>query len=315
MKRKQGPGHGVHLRPRKVAVALAVVGGVVLSGCSAPGSNQPASNHQPTVLATFTVLADIARNIAGEHLRVESLTKQGAEIHEYEPTPSDVKKAQDADLILANGMGLEGWLSQFTASSKAQTVTLSQGVEPISIADGQAQGQQNPHAWMSPSNAEIYVDNTVRALTELDPQHAQDFETNATRYKRELREIQQELRGSLVDLPEGHKTLVTCEGAFSYLAQDAGLSEDYLWAVNSDAQVSARTTAEVIDRVREKRVPAVFCESTVNDSAMRQVVSDTGASFGGALYVDSLSDEGGDVPTYLDLLRYDVRLIAEGLTK
>lgn len=315
MKNKQGPGHGVHLRPRKVAVALAMVGGVVLSGCSAPDNTQLGSNHQPTVLATFTVLADIARNIAGEHLRVESLTKQGAEIHEYEPTPSDVKKAQDADLILANGMGLEGWLSQFTASSKAQTVTLSQGVEPISIADGQARGQQNPHAWMSPSNAEIYVDNTVRALTELDPQHAQDFETNAAQYKRELREIQKELQGSLADLPEGHKTLVTCEGAFNYLAQDAGLGEDYLWAVNSDAQVSARTTAEVIDRVKEKQVPAVFCESTVNDSAMRQVVSDTGASFGGALYVDSLSDEGGDVPTYLDLLRYDVRLIAEGLTK
>lgn len=291
---------------------LTVAAALALTGCGSNGTS--AQEEKPTVFTTFTVLADMAQNVAGDHLTVESLTKPGAEIHEYEPTPSDVSKAHDADLILNNGLGLEAWFEQFTQDTDAKTVTVSDGVDVINIEDGEAAGTPNPHAWMSPENAQIYVDNIADAFAELDPEHADDYRANAEAYSAELEKIGTELKDELGTLPQNHRALVTCEGAFSYLAEDAGLTEKYLWAVNSDAQVSAGHITEISDYVSQNEVPAVFCESTVSDSTMQQIVSETDTEFGGKLYVDSLSEEGGDVPTYLDLLRYDANTISNALT-
>lgn len=298
---------------RAIAVLAALTLALpLLSACSTPRSG--VGSGKPVVLTTFTVIADMARQVAGEHLEVRSITKPGAEIHDYEPTPEDIKAAAGADLILNNGLGLERWSEQFTASSQARTVTLSQDVEPISIASDAYAGQPNPHAWMSPTNAQSYVDVMVGAFSELDPDHASDFQANGEAYKAELQAVKDDMVATISGLPQSQRVLVTCEGAFSYLAADAGLSEGYLWPVNAENEGTPQQVAVTVELVRSSQVPAVFCESTVNDKAMRQVASETGAAFGGTLYVDSLTDADGDAPTYLDLIRYDAATITAALT-
>jgi manganese transport system substrate-binding protein len=283
---------------------------VSLAGCGTTGQ---AERERPLVLTTFTVIADIARNVAGEHLDVESITKVGAEIHGYEPTPGDLRRAAGADLIVDNGLGLEAWFDQFLQDVDAPRVTVSAGVDPIDIAADAYAGRPNPHAWMSPLNVEIYVDNLVAAFSELDPAHADDYAANGEAYAAELRAVQDDLVERLAALPPDHRALVTCEGAFSYLARDAELTEVYIWPVNAEQQATPQQIAAVIDEVDADDIPAVFCESTVSDRAMQQVVEATGTTFGGILYVDSLSDEDGPVPTYLDLVRYNANVIAEAL--
>ena len=296
------------------AVAGAVVALLALAGCGADGLSERGDGDVPTVLTTFTVLQDIAQNVAGEHLEVESITKIGAEIHGYEPTPRDVAKASEADLILDNGLHLESWFEQFVDSADVPHVVVSDGIEVLDITGDAYAGTPNPHAWMSPQNAEIYVDNMVAAFSDLDPEHAQAYEDNAAAYKRELRTIQDDLVAEVETLPESERALVTCEGAFSYLARDVGLEEHYIWPVNAEQQATPQQIAGLIETVRAQRIPAVFCESTVSDKPTQQVVEATGARFGGTLYVDSLSEADGPVPTYLDLLRHDAEVIVTGLT-
>ncbi|MDU5892349.1 MAG: metal ABC transporter substrate-binding protein, partial [Atopobium minutum] len=284
---------------------------------STDGGSAAGADKKPIVLTTFTVLQDMAQNVAGDHLDVQCITKPGAEIHDYEPTPDDIKRAQGANLVLENGLGLERWFEKFMADSNAKRANLSEGVEVMNIAEGEYAGKANPHAWMSPKNAEIYVDNIVKAFSELDPDHAQDYKDNGEKYKDQIRQVGEEMQEGLAGLPEGHRTLVSCEGAFSYLCRDAGLSEVYLWPVNAEDEGTPQQIANVIQQVKEKSVPTVFCETTVNPKAMQQVADETGAKFNSdeehALYVDSLSEKDGVVPTYLELLRHDARVIVAGL--
>ncbi|PFG38884.1 manganese transport system substrate-binding protein [Georgenia soli] len=301
---------------RRLAVVVAL-GMPLLAGCAvtegaAERPDAGPDDGRPLVLTTFTVLADMARNVGGEHVRVESITDVGAEIHGYEPTPDDLRRGEGADLVLDNGLGLEAWFAQFMSDVGARHVVLSEGVEPIPIAG--RKDAVNPHAWMSPRAGQIYVQNIVEALSELDPAHADDYAADGRAYAAELEKVREELVAELATLPPQHRVLVTCEGAFSYLARDAGLEEAYLWPVNAERQSTPRQVAAVIDRVRADDVPAVFCESTVNGTAQRQVAAETGARYGGTLYVDSLSKPDGPVPTYLDLLRHDAATIVAGLT-
>lgn len=293
-----------------VALAAAVA---LLTACSPVGDDRAGDDTRPVVLTTFTVLADIARNVGGDHVVVESLTKLGAEIHGYEPTPRDLARARKADLIVDNGMKLEAWFGQFVASLDVPHVVASKGVEPIPIAGDAHAGKPNPHAWMSPRNVQVYVDNLVAAFSDLVPEHAADFTANGRAYQRELQQIQDDLETELARVPEQQRALVTCEGAFSYLARDAGLDERYIWPVNAEQQSTPQRVAAVIEFVRSRDVPAVFCESTVSAASMRQVVAETDATFAGTLYVDSLSKADGPVPTYLDLIRHDARTITEAL--
>lgn len=294
-----------------VVLALMTVGAVAC-GDGAPSGD--GDGGPPRVLTTFTVIADMTRQVAGDRVVVESITRVGAEIHEYEPTPDDLVRGSDADLILDNGMGLERWFDQFVDRTETPAATLSDRVTTIPIVVGAYQGQPNPHAWMSPLNGILYVENIRDALTRLDPAGAPVFRANAERYAGELRRVNDELVAALGALPPGQRALVSCEGAFSYLARDAGLGEAYLWPVNSDAEGTPQQIVATAGFVRENRVPAVFCESTVNDGAQRRVAADTGARLGPPLYVDSLSEADGPVPSYLELLRYDARTIAATLT-
>ncbi|WP_328391094.1 metal ABC transporter substrate-binding protein [Nocardia sp. NBC_00416] len=296
---------------RVAAVFAVCVTAVALNACA---SFHLPRDGKPVVVTTFTVLADIASNIAGAHLDVQSLTKPGAEIHGYEPTPGDIKRAAKADLILDNGMNLEAWFGQFVADIDAEHVTVSDGVASVPITSDAYAGTPNPHAWMSPLNVRTYVDNMVAAFTRLAPEHAAAFRANGEHYKQRLQLVHDELVADLSALPRRQRALVTCEGAFSYLARDAGLSEYYIWPVNAEQQATPQQITRVIEYVRDHEVPAVFCESTVSDAPMQRVVEATGARFGGVLYVDSLSASDGPVPTYLDLIRHDAETIAAALT-
>lgn len=293
---------------------LGLVLALVLSGCSGSLALDSQDDGRPVVLTTFTVLADIAQNVAGDHVRVESITKTGAEIHGYEPTPRDVAKASEADLILDNGLNLESWFTQFVDQVDVPHVVVSDGVEPIDITEDAYAGKPNPHAWMSPSNVQTYVDNMVDALSDLDPAHADDFAANGEAYQAELQQVKDDLAAQLAGLADNERALVTCEGAFSYLARDAGLTEQYLWPVNAEQQATPQRIAGVIEFVEANDIPAVFCESTVSDAAMLQVVDATDAEFGGVLFVDSLSESGGPVPTYLELIRHDAATVVDALT-
>jgi manganese/iron transport system substrate-binding protein len=269
---------------------------------------------KPKVVTTFTVIADIARNVAGDAADVESITKPGAEIHGYQPTPRDILKARDADLVLRNGLNLEAWFEKFLANlGDVPTVTVSDGVEPISIGGGAYDGKPNPHAWMSPDNALIYVENIRKALTDIDPANAAIYEANAKTYSDKIRAEIEPLKAEISAVPEEQRWLVTSEGAFSYLARDLGLKELYLWPINADSQGTPQQVKAVVDAVVKNKIPVVFSESTVSDKPAKQVAAETGAKYGGVLYVDSLSEPDGPVPTYLDLLKVTVSTIAKGL--
>jgi len=270
--------------------------------------------EKPKVITTFTVIADIARNVAGDRAEVDSITKPGAEIHNYQPTPRDILKARDADLVLWNGLNLERWFEKFLANlGPVPAAVISDGVEPIDIPGGGYEGKPNPHAWMSPDNALIYVENIRKALTQVDPDNAEAYAANAKTYSDKIRAEIGPLKAQIAALPSEKRWLVTSEGAFSYLARDLGLKELFLWPVNADAQGTPQQVRAVIDAMREYHVHVIFSESTISDKPARQVAEETGAAYGGVLYVDSLSEDGGPVPTYLDLLKVTVSTIAEGL--
>jgi len=266
------------------------------------------------VVTTFTVIADIARNVAGKAAEVESITKPGAEIHNYQPTPGDLLRAQGADLILWNGLNLELWFEKFFKNlSEVPSVVVSEGVEPLSITEGPYDGKPNPHAWMSPQNALIYVENIRTALVKHDPENAEVYNRNAARYSQEIEAVLAPIRDRLAAIPEERRWLATSEGAFSYLARDFGLKELYIWPINADQQGTPSQVRKVIDTMREHEIPVIFSESTVSPKPAEQVARETGAAYGGVLYVDSLSDADGPVPTYLDLMRVTTELIAKGL--
>jgi manganese transport system substrate-binding protein len=293
---------------------LAALAAAGVSGC-ASAEELRARDGRLVVLTTFTVVADMTREVAGDRVEVASITKPGAEIHGYEPTPSDLKKAAQADLVLENGLGLEGWFRQFIDRADGVSATLTRGIRPIPIGGGsEYEGRPNPHAWMSTANAEVYVENIRAALTRLDPAGADEYRRRAADYVRRLRAVGRDVRAALRRVPAERRALVTCEGAFSYLARDLGLREAYLYPVNAEQEGTPRQIADAVEFVRERRVPAVFCESTGSPEAQRQVARESGSRFAGQLYVDSLSAADGPVPTYLELLRRDARTIAAGLT-
>ena len=267
------------------------------------------------VVTTFTVIADMAANVAGDAAEVVSITKPGAEIHGYQPTPGDLRRAVDADLILWNGLNLELWFEQFLSNlGDIPSVTVSDGIEPIAIASGSYQGKTNPHAWIGADAAMVYVDNIAAAMADADPDNAAIYTANAAAYKAEIEGVLAPLRAQLSEVEQDKRWLVTCEGAFSYLARDFGLKELYLWPMNTDAVGTPQQVRAVIDGVRANDIPVVFCESTVNTAPAEQVARETGAKYGGVLFVDSLSEPDGPVPTYLDLLRVTSQTVVKGLT-
>ncbi|WP_027349752.1 metal ABC transporter substrate-binding protein [Halotalea alkalilenta] len=275
-----------------------------------------AAEEKFKAVTTFTVIADIAQNVAGDAAIVESITKPDAEIHNYQPTPGDIMRAQGAQLILWNGLNLELWFERFFQNlSDVPSVVVSEGIEPMGIVEGPYTGKPNPHAWMSPAAASIYVDNIRDAFMEHDPENAEIYAANAQAYKAQINAAIEPIKAQLASIPEEKRWLVTSEGAFSYLARDFGLKELYLWPINADQQGTPQQVRKVIDAVREHDIGVVFSESTISPAPAQQVARETGARYGGVLYVDSLTGPDGEVPTYIDLLRVTSETIATGLSQ
>jgi manganese/iron transport system substrate-binding protein len=280
-----------------------------------PTVRAQAAEKPKKVVTTFTILRDIAQNVAGDAAMVESITKPGAEIHEYDPTPLDVVKAQSADLVLWNGFGLERWFERFFGKVKnVPGVVVSEGIEPMGIVQGPYTGKPNPHSWMSPANAVIYVENIRKAFVGIDPANAAVYNANAAAYTQKLKDIDGPVRKRLEEIPVEQRWLVSSEGAFSYLIRNYGMKELYLWPVNADDEGTPQQIQKVVDLVRQNKIPVVFSESTISDKPMRQVAKETGARFGGLLYVDSLTGKEGPAPTYLKLLEYNANTIVRGFT-
>lgn len=286
--------------------------GLSASLLAAPVLAEPAKKPF-RVVTTFTIIQDIAQNVAGTSAIVESITKPGAEIHDYQPTPLDIVRSQSADLVLWNGFNLERWFEKFFQNVRdVPSAVLTDGIAPMGISEGPYTGKPNPHAWMSPANALIYIANIRRALAQHDPANAEAYATNAAAYAKKIEALDGPLRARLAAIPEARRWLVSSEGAFSYLARDYGMREAYLWPINADEQGTPQQVRRVIDLVRKNKIPVVFSESTISDRAAKQVARETGARYGGVLYVDSLSAAGGPVPDYTSLLKVTVETIANG---
>jgi manganese/iron transport system substrate-binding protein len=301
---------GITEKSRLVVVGLSLFAALAVTGCSGAKKDQTGKKR---VVTSFTIIADMAREVAGDAAIVESITKPGSEIHGYDPTPKDIVKAQKADLVLWNGMNLELWFEKFFHNVKdVPGAVVSEGIEPMGISEGPYTGKPNPHAWMSPSNAVIYVENIRKALVKMDPANEETYNTNAAAYVEKIRAVDEPVRKKLAEIPEGQRWLVSSEGAFSYLCADYGLKQLYLWPINADAQGTPQQVRKVIDGVRENSIPVVFSESTVSDKPARQVARETGARYGGVLYVDSLTGPDGRAPTYLKLLEANAETIVKG---
>ena len=264
------------------------------------------------ILTSFTVLEDIIKNIVKEEFIVQSITKPGIEVHGYQPTPSDLTNASKAFVFVDNGFGFELWSEKFVSNLKFKRITIANDLIPVFISEDAYKGKPNPHAWISPKRGLVYVDTLVQSLSNLRPSKKEFFEENAKIYKSQLSNIDKDFSLFINKIKIKNKYLVSCEGAFSYLTKDYGLKEAYLWPVNAESQITPKRMTRVINLVKNKKIPTIFCESTVNNESQLIVASETGASFGGNLFVDSLSDVNGPAPTYLDMLKYNLKLIKDG---
>lgn len=301
-----------YFKRRKTLLSVILSSLLVLTGMS----ESSAAEKKFKVVTTFTVIQDIAQNVAGDAATVESITKVGAEIHEYDPTPQDITKALSADLVLWNGLNLELWFKRFFEDIKdVPLVIVTEGIEPMPIQEGSYKGNPNPHAWMSPTLALTYIENIRAAFVKYDPKNATIYNKNAQDYVAKIKALDAPLRERLAKIPEAQRWLVTSEGAFSYLARDYNLKEAYLWPINAEQQGTPKQVKNLIDLVRANKIPVVFSESTISDKPAKQVSKETGAKYGGVLYVDSLSTKDGPVPTYIDLLKVTVETIAKGFEK
>ena len=268
------------------------------------------------VITTFTVIADIARNVGGDAAIVESVTKPDAEIHNYQVTPGDIRRTYGSDLILYNGLNLELWFEKFFKNfNSIPSVVVTDNIKPLGISEGPYSGKPNPHAWMSTKNALIYIENIRKAFVQYDKENAETYNKNAAIYATKIIALDEPFREKIESLTIENRWLVTSEGAFSYLADDYGLKEAFLWPINADGQGTPQQVRKVIDLVRKNRIPAIFSESTVSSKPAKQVARETGARYGGVLYVDSLTSEDGKVPSYIDLLKVTLQTIVEALSE
>lgn len=297
-------------------VALIIAGFFISQKTEKKIVSEDSNPDKIMALSSFTIISDMVSEVGGDKVESISLTKPGANIHGYEPTPSDLVQASKAEIFFVNGLNLELWTAKLQAGiPNVPVVKTSEGVELISIEEGPYAGKPNPHAWMSPKQGLIYIENIRKGLTSVTPQHEAYFKERADAYAKKLMVLDKELANTLATVPAEQRYLVTCEGAFTYLTKDYNLNEVYLWAINNESGGSPQQVVKVIDIVKDNKIPAVFCESTVSPGIQEGVAAASGAKMGGVLYVDSLSGPEGPASTYLTLLNHTVKTIIEGLTK
>jgi len=262
------------------------------------------------VVASFSILADFARQVGGDKVEVTALVGPDSDVHVYTPTPHDARDVGAARLLIINGLGLEGWMPRLlqASGSKAQIVTASQGIAPR-----QRGADVDPHAWQSVENAKIYVRNIREAMTAVDPADAAVFKANAERYQAELDALDGEARAAIAKIPSARRKVISTHDAFGYFADAYGVEFIAPLGVSTETEPSARDVAEIIEQVRRTRIPAVFLENFNDDRLVGRIAAETGAKVGGTLYSDALSDENGQAPTYIDMVRHNIKALTSAL--
>jgi zinc/manganese transport system substrate-binding protein len=262
------------------------------------------------VVTSFSILGDFVRNVGGERVSVTSLVGPDGDVHVYTPAPADAKTIADAKLLVINGFGLEGWLPRLlqASGSKASIVTATQGIAPLKLGS-----DADPHAWQSVANAKIYVVNIRDALVAADPADAEAFKTNAENYLKKLDGLDREVRQAIAQIPSGRRKVISTHDAFGYFAAGYGIEFIAPLGVSTESEVSARDIAGIITQVKKSGIPAVFLENISDDRLMRRISAETGARVGGTLYSDALTDEKGVAPTYIDMVRHNIKALTSAL--
>ncbi|MFV0255844.1 metal ABC transporter solute-binding protein, Zn/Mn family [Candidatus Liberibacter solanacearum] len=277
------------------------------------------AQQKKIVLSSFSVITDITKNIAKNLVVATTMVGPGNDAHEYQITAADAIKIKEADLILCNGLQLEESFMKYFVNLKKDTklITVTDGITPISMSENANDPYKdpNPHSWVSVKNAAIYIQNISKALKELDPGNAEEYEHNAKEYIQKIEAVLLPLKDRIANLSPEKRWFVTSEGCLVYLARDLDLKVLYLWPVNSAFERSPLKVRDAINQIRKNKIRFVFSESTNSDQPAKQIARDTNASYGGVLYVDTISKSNGPAPTYLDLLKYNLTLIADRLSQ
>lgn len=291
-----------------------------------PAKAQERPAEKLKVLATFSIIADLVRNVGGDRVEVSALVGADADGHAYSPSPADAKKVAEARVVIANGLGFEGWMTRLVKSSgsKAPVVVATKGIKPLKARGGHSHGhghghshdhgQNDPHAWQSVPNVKVYVANIRDALAAADPAGKSVYEKNAYAYAAALDALDREVREAVERMPKQARRVITNHDAFAYFGAAYGLEFISAHGVSSDAQPSARDVARIVSQIRKQKIPAVFLENVSDDRLMKRIAAETGAKIGGKLYSDALTGEKGDAPTYIDLIRHNIRTLSAALS-
>ncbi|MEM0994454.1 MAG: zinc ABC transporter substrate-binding protein [Bacteroidota bacterium] len=265
------------------------------------------------VVATASIFADMAENIAGDQLDIVSIVPIGGDPHLHEPIPRDARLVNQADLILMNGLTFEGWLPELIENSgtEAKKVIITDGVVPI--ASEQYQGSTDPHAWMDVANGLKYIENIKNAFVELDPDGKEQYEFNYGVYKQQLEDLDQYIQKRMEEIPENQRVLITSHDAFQYYGRKYGIRLESILGVSTDAEAQTSDIMRLNKVIQSTQVPAVFIESTINPKLLEQIAKDNGVRIGGKLFADSIGDEASEAPSYYDMLKYNTDVIVEAL--
>lgn len=295
---------------------------VAFAATSVPSGAQ---NAKLPVVASFSILGDLVANVGGDRVAVTILVQPGGDAHVYAPTPADAKAVAEARLVVANGLKFEGWIGRLVQSSasKAMVVEAAKGVKPIEEKGGRAHGHSHghshgaavdPHAWQSVANARTYVGNLRDALNAADPDHRAAYDANAARYLGELDAVEAEIRAAVAKIPADRRKVITSHDAFGYFARDYGIAFIAPRGVSTEAEASAKDVAKIIQQIKRDRIPAVFIENISDQRLVQQIARESGAKVGGTLYSDALSKADGPAPTYIRMMRHNIKTISEALS-
>jgi zinc/manganese transport system substrate-binding protein len=294
------------MQTRRIVLAAAAL---LLSVSAAP------AQEKPKVVATFSILADFVKQVGGDRLEVQALVGPNGDAHVYQPTPEDAKTLAGAKVIVTNGFGFEGWMERLIKASgtKAPTVVATKGVKPRKTDDDHGHGDVDPHAWQSVPNAKIYVANLRDALAAADPAGKAAYEGNAVAYLAKLDALDAEVRAMVAKIPADRRKIITTHDAFGYFASAYGVAFIAPQGVSTESEVSARDVAKIITQIRKQKIPAVFLENISDDRLLKRIGQESGARIGGTLYSDALTDEKGPAPTYIDMIRHNVKQLSAAL--
>jgi zinc/manganese transport system substrate-binding protein len=276
-----------------------------------PARAQDKIQNKIDVVASFSILGDLVRNVGGERVAVTTLVGPNGDAHVYTPTPRDAKKIVDAKLVVVNGLGFEGWLPRLVKSSggKATVVTATQGIAPRKL-----DSHEDPHAWQSVANAKVYVANIRDALVKADPAGADIYKANAEAYLAKLTALDSDVKAAIATIPVAHRKVISTHDAFGYFAAAYGIEFIAPQGVSTDSEPSAKDIAVIITQLKLSKIPAVFLENIADPRLMRRIAAETGAKIGGTLFSDSLTAENGDAPTYIDMVRHNIKALTSALT-